>query len=125
MVSFFIHSSNVHVRILNILGVGTLVFDDRVGLYDDPPSEEATRFIDAVNDVFAYSHILLFGFVENLLLPYVDTPSFKKLGKAMDTMAEIGEMFIKKKIKELEEMADRGDSQENQGEIFKIQDCLC
>ncbi|KAJ7377644.1 hypothetical protein OS493_027722 [Desmophyllum pertusum] len=45
-----------------------------------------------------------------MLIPH----PLKSLAKAMETMGEIGEMFIKKKIKELEEMADRGDSQENQ-----------
>ncbi|KAL9959272.1 hypothetical protein ACROYT_G032582 [Oculina patagonica] len=95
--------------------VGTLVFDSRIGLYDDPPSEEAVKFIQAVDDIFQCLHNLLFGFVEKNLLPYIDTPSFKKLSKSLDIQSEIGMMYINKKIKELEEMANRDDkSQENQ-----------
>ncbi|XP_078342285.1 1,25-dihydroxyvitamin D(3) 24-hydroxylase, mitochondrial-like [Oculina patagonica] len=95
--------------------VGTLVFDSRIGLYDDPPSEEAMKFIQAVDDMFKCLGKLMLGFVEKNLLPYMDTPSFKKLSKSMDIQNEIGMMYINKKIKELEEMANRNDkSQENQ-----------
>ncbi len=106
---------------LIILGVGTLVFDTRIGLYDDPPSEVAIKFIHAVHDTFASLHILLFGFVEKSFLPYMDTPAFKKLSKSLDTQNEVAMMYINKKMKELEEMANSDDkSQENQGEVFLI-----
>ena len=109
------------IDILNILGVGTLVFDTRIGLYNDPPNEEAVKFIQAVDDMFHCLQILVLGFVEKSLLPYMDTPSFKKLSKSLDTQTKIGMMFINKKIKELEEMANIDDqSQENQGEVSFI-----
>ncbi len=105
-----------------ILGVGTLVFDSRIGLYDDPPSEEAVKFIQAVEDMFKCLGNLLLGFVEKNLLSYMDTPSFKKISKSLDIQNEIGMMYINKKIKELEEMANSRDdkSQENQGTVFLI-----
>ena len=98
--------------------MGTLVFDTRIGLYNDPPNEEAVKFIQAVDDLFNCLQILILGFVEKSLLPYMDTPAFKRLSKSLDTQTEIGMMFINKKFKELEEMAHRDDkSQENQGEV--------
>lgn len=102
--------------IFNILGMGTMILDKRIGLYNDPPREEAVKLIQAVDDAFKYMQILIFGFVEKNLLPYMDTPSFKKLSKALETSDEIMMMFVNKKIKEFEEMARRDDFQENQGE---------
>ena len=93
-----------------------MVLDTRIGLYNDPPSEEAMRLIQSVDDLFKYMQILFFGFLEKNLLPYMDTPSFKKLSKAVDIMDEMLALFIFKKIKKLEEMAKLDDFQENQGE---------
>lgn len=97
-----------------------MVFDTRIGLYNDPPTEKAMTFIQSVDDAFKYMHNLMFGFVEKNLVPYINTPSFNKFSKAMDTGMEIGEMFVNKKIKELDEIANRGDSQENEGEVVLI-----
>lgn len=94
--------------------VGTMVLDTRIGLYNDPPNEEAIKLIQSVDDSFKFMQILLFGFVEKNLLPYMDTPSFKKFSKATETAEEVLAMFINKKIEELEEMAKRDDFQENQ-----------
>ena len=56
--------------------------------------------------------------MEKKLLPYVDTPSFKRVCKAMDELNEIGAMFVNRKIKELQEMANKqDDSQETEGKI--------
>lgn len=93
-----------------------MVLDTRIGLYNDPPNEEAMKLIQSVDDSFKYIQILLFGFVEKNLLTYMDTPSFKKLSKAIETAHEVLKMFIGKKIKEFEEMAKTDDFQENQGE---------
>ena len=93
-----------------------MVLDTRIGLYNDPPNEEAMKLIQSVDDFFKSVQILLFGFVEKNLLPYIDTPSFKKLSKASETAHEVLKMFIGKKIKEFEEMAKTDDFQENQGE---------
>lgn len=101
----------------NILGMGTLVLDARLGLYNDPPSAEGVRLIQGVNEAFECIQILLFGFVEKNLLPYLDTPSFKKFCKAMDSTDEVLRMFIDKKMKEIEEMAKQDDLQENQSEL--------
>ena len=99
-------------------GVGTFVFDTRVGLYDDPPNPEATRFIQCVHDFFENGHHLLLAPLEKKLLPYVDTPSFKRICKALDEMYEIGGMLVNRKIKELQEMANKkDDSQETEGKI--------
>ena len=94
------------------------MFDTRVGLYEDPPNADATRFIRAVLDMFENGHHLFFGILEKKLLPYVETPSYKKVCSAMDTTNEICLMFVERKKKELQEMADKqDDSQEEKGRI--------
>lgn len=98
----------------NILGVGTLVLDARIGLYNDPPSEEAVKLIQGVDDAVKYMQTLVFGIVEKKLLPYVDTPSFNKFTKALNSNDEILRMFVDKKIEELQKTVKRNDFQENQ-----------
>ena len=99
--------------------MGTLVFDVRVGLYNDPPSEEAMRFIGAIHDVFQSLHAFVFGILEKHLYHYVNTPNFVKLERAVDTSFEIGQGYIDKKMKDLKEMAHKGsdDSEELKGKI--------
>jgi len=86
-------------------------------LYNDPPSAEAVRLIQGVHEAVECMQILIFGFVEKNLLPHLDTPSFKKFCKALDSINEVVRIFVDKKIKELEEMAKRDDLQENQSEL--------
>jgi len=89
--------------------VGTLAFDARLGLYEDPPKEEAMRFIQAVHDFFSLSHELFFSLSRRIAKHFdVDTPKLKKFFKAADIFIEVGEGFIDKKMKELKEMADGG-----------------
>ena len=71
-----------------------------------------------MHDFFENGHHLLFALLEKKLLPYVDTPSFKRVCKALDEANEIGATFTNRKIKELREMADKqDDSQETEGKI--------
>ena len=103
-----------HCCFFYLLGVGTLVLDARIGLYNDPPSEEAVKLIQGVDDAVKYMQTLVFGIVEKKLLPYVDTPSFKKLTKALNSNDEILRIFVAKKIKEVQEMVKQNNFQENQ-----------
>ena len=97
-----------------------MVFDTRVGLYNDPPSEEALRFIGSIHDTFQSLHAFVFGIVEKNLFQYMNTPNFVKLERALDTSFEIGRGYIDRKMKDLEEMAHKGsdDSQESEGKIW-------
>lgn len=90
------------------LGIGTLAFDTRLGLYSDPPSPEGLKFIAVVHDFLDLSQKLLFSIPSNLLRPYMDTPALKKLFKAGDEILDIGEVFIDRKMKELKEMTSNG-----------------
>ena len=38
---------------LNFLAVGTMAFDVRVGLYDDPPDKDTVKFVQATVDALA------------------------------------------------------------------------
>ena len=87
-------------------------------MYEDPRNPEAARFIQCIHDFFENGHHLLFALVERKLLPYVDTPSFKRVCKALNEVNEIGAMLVNRKIKDLREMANKqDDSQETEGKI--------
>ena len=89
-------------------GIGTFVFDTRLGLYDDPPKKEAIRFINTVRDFSALSQQLLMNPASRIASKYIDTPTFKKFLKTADDFVDIGQDLVNKKIRELKEMAKKG-----------------
>ncbi|XP_015780624.1 PREDICTED: cytochrome P450 10-like [Acropora digitifera] len=88
--------------------IGTMAFDTRLGLYSDPPSPEAQKFIVAVQDFFELSQKLLLSIPSNLLRPYMDTPTLKKFFKVADEILDIGKAFVDRKVKELKETTSKG-----------------
>lgn len=89
--------------------MGTLAFDSRLGLYEDPPKEEAMWFITEVHNFFSISHKLFFSVSRRLGKNFsIDIPLLKKFFKTADTLIEIGEGFVDKKMNELKEMSDKG-----------------
>lgn len=107
--------------------MGTVAFDSRLGLYEDPPKEEALRFIQGVRDFFSLSHDLFFSLSRRIAKRFdIDTPKLKKFFKTGDILIEIGEGFVNKKMKELKEMADKGidPSDNTQGTCTCIRECL-
>jgi len=90
-------------------GIGTLAFDARLGLYEDPPKQEALKFIEEVQNFLTLSHKLVFSITSRIAQQHgLDTPTFKKFVKCSDSMVHIGQGFVNKKMKELEEMAEKG-----------------
>jgi len=90
-------------------GIGTLAFDARLGLYEDPPKQEALKFIEEVQNFLTLSHKLVFSITSRIAQQYgLDTPTFKKFVKCSYSMVHIGRGFVNKKMKELEEMAEKG-----------------
>ena len=60
--------------------------------------------------------------MEKKLSPYMDTPSFKRVCKALDEMNEIVAVLVNRKIKELQEMANKqDDSQETEGKLTETE----
>ena len=94
--------------LLYFSAAGVLAFDARLGLYEDPPTEKAIIFINAVQDFFELSQKLLFQFTHRVLLPYIDTPTFKRFLKVSDVILDIGQSFVDKKMLEMKEMAEKG-----------------
>lgn len=98
--------------------MGILAFDARLGLYEDPPKDEAMRFIQGIHDFLSLSHQLFFSVSMRMAKRLnIDTPKLKKFFKTADVLIEIGESFVDKKMRELKEMADKGidSSSDNQG----------
>jgi len=85
-----------------------VAFDTRLGLYDDLPPPEALLFIKEVQNFFALSHKLLFSAVSRFARQYFDTPLLKRFLKCGDTILDIGQGFVDKKMKELKEMTEKG-----------------
>lgn len=87
--------------------IGTYVFDTRIGLYDDPPNEDALTLIENVR-----AFITETGKLESVvpLYKYVDTPSWKRFCDAQDKTIAIGEKYVNRKIKQInEEMIEDGE----------------
>ena len=95
-----------------------MAFDTRLGLYEDPPPQDALKFIDAVQNFFELTQKLLLSIPSRMVRPYIDTPTLKKFFKVSDDIFEIGQGFLDKKMRELKEMAEKeiepsGDTQGN------------
>lgn len=93
---------------LTIAGIGTLAFDTRLGLYEDLPPQSALEFTEAVNNFFELAQQLLFNIFSRIARPYIDTPTFKKFLINADALFEIGQVFVDKKMRELNIMAEKG-----------------
>ena len=91
-----------------ISGIGTVGFDTRLGLYEDPPKQEALNFIKEVQNIFTLTHKLTFSLSSKIILKYMDTPTFKKFLKSADTILHMGQGFVAKKMRELKDMAEKG-----------------
>ena len=79
---------------LTIAGIGTLAFDTRLGLYEDPPPQSALEFKEAVNNFFELAQQLLFNIFSRIARPYIDTPTFKKFLINADALFEIGKFLL-------------------------------
>ncbi|XP_073228382.1 1,25-dihydroxyvitamin D(3) 24-hydroxylase, mitochondrial-like [Porites lutea] len=90
------------------LGIGTVAFDSRFGLYEDTPPQEALDFTKAVNDFFELSQQLLYSILNRVALKYIDTPKYKKFSKNYDTILDIGQRFVEKKMMEVKQMTEKG-----------------
>lgn len=102
---------------LLVLAVGTVAFDLRVGLYDDPPNQEIINMIKATFDGFKYLGNLNRGW-ESQLYTFVTTPSYRKFCESQDTLFGIGQKVVDKKIADLKKLAGDGEEfVENQGKL--------
>lgn len=89
-------------------GIGTVAFDTRLGLYEDPAQPEALKFIEEVKNIMTLTHKLMVNpFTGFALQRGIDTPTFKKYMKCVDTVRKIGRDFVSKKISELKEMKEK------------------
>ena len=80
--------------------VAEMLFDRRFGCLEPQVNEEAQIFIKAVGD-FLYSAIGV-GFLPNWFYKIYETEQFKKFFNNFDTMYDYAELFIERRIKELE-----------------------
>nr|XP_058964267.1 cytochrome P450 10-like [Pocillopora verrucosa] len=91
--------------------IGTMAFDVRVGLFDDPPSKETKKMlkmIKAVFDGFALLGKLNSGW-EGLLYRFIKTPSYKKFVETQDITFSTSQEIIDRKVMELNKMAEEGE----------------
>lgn len=79
-----------------------MVFDSRIGLYEDPPQRDPMRFIKAVESLLESTQQVELGF-ENFLYNHFNTPSWKKLCEAQEVIIEIGQKYVDMKIETLKE----------------------
>lgn len=91
-----------------IAGIATLVFNTRLGLYEDQPPQLALKFTEVVNNFFELSHKLLFNPLSRIARQYFDPPTFKKFLENADAFMETGQGIVDKKTRELTEMTEKG-----------------
>lgn len=97
--------------------MGIVVFDLRVGLFNDPPNRETAEMVKAINESFVLMGKLNGG-LERLLLQYTcfKSSTYKKLCDNLDAVLRIGHKFVNTRMKKLKEMAEGGEEfVENQG----------
>ena len=90
------------------LAVGTLAFDVRVGLYDDPPNKETVKMVKATFEAFSYVGKLSSG-LESLVFRFMKTPSYWKFCEAQDTAIRISQEIVDRKILELKKTEEEGE----------------
>jgi len=91
-----------------VLGFGTIAFDTRVGLYDDPPNKEIVKMIEATKETVKYWGKSSRG-LESLLFRFVTTPSYRKFCKVQDIAIGISQRIVDEKVSELKKMAEEGE----------------
>ena len=98
-----------------------MAFDVRVGLYDDPPSNETKKMlkmIRAILDGFALLGNLNSGW-EELLYKFMKTPSYRKFVETQDIQFSVSQEIIDRKVKALNKMVEEGEQfSENQGDFY-------
>ena len=93
--------------LVSVVAVGTMAFDTRVGLYDDPPNKEIVKMIEATKETFKCLGKLSRG-LEGLLSKFVTTPSCRKFYEVQDISIGISQKFVDDKISELKAKAEEG-----------------
>ena len=98
-------------------GIITLAFDTRIGLYEDPPKDEALKMSELIREHLDLSQKLIFNIVSRFASQYIETPTLKKFYKCADASFDMGLALIDKKMRELKEMEEKGilASGDNQG----------
>ena len=85
-----------------LLGVGTVLFEKRLGCFSKKPNEDYLKFIEAVQKLFVVFVDVAF---EPPILQKVFTPQSKKdMIACLDVIHDVGEKEIEKKLKELKDL---------------------
>ena len=101
-----------------LLAVGTMAFDVRVGLYDDPPNKDTVKMVQATLDAFALMGKMGRGW-ENLCYTFFTTPTYRKFCEAQDTSFAMSQKIVDNKVEELNKMAQEGGTfHYNQSELY-------
>ena len=100
------------------LGIGTVAFNTRLGLYQESPPEKSVKFIEAVDAFMVQTQKIMTSRVSTFLRRYIDTPALKKFFKACDDIIDIGEYFISNKMEELKDMTEKGIEPSDEGKTL-------
>ena len=97
--------------------MGIIVFDSRIGLFDDPLNSDAIEMVKAVSDSFKLMGKLNGG-LESFLLKYTyyKTSTFKTMCDALDVILKTSYKLVDKTMKKLQEKAD--DVEDDQGKCM-------
>ena len=94
--------------------VAEMLFDKRVGCLEPEINQEAQTFIKAVGD-FLYN-LMGIGFLPTWFYKIYETEQLKEFLSSLDTMYEYAELFIQRRIRDLEE-EQKSQSRDSSGRI--------
>ena len=114
--------NTVHIFVIHVLvsflnkmfivivfpGMGTFVFDARLGLYENPPNEQGMTFIQALHSYMEHSQKLVFNPISKISSQYFETPTLKTFLNSADILYGTGKELVNRRRAELEEMAEKG-----------------
>ncbi|XP_013406758.1 cytochrome P450 10 [Lingula anatina] len=80
--------------------IGTVLFENRIGCFEDVPLADAKDFIDHLLCFFKYMQTLVFGLPIYTIYP---TKTYKQFEFHTDKVTAIGQKFVDKKVQSLNE----------------------
>ena len=75
--------------------IGCVLFDERIGCFNDPPPTQASEFIDSLSGFFKYQQPLMFGLQIYKIFP---TRAWRTFEIYSDRLIEHGQKFVVKVI---------------------------
>lgn len=103
-------------RLNSVAAIGTVLFETRFGTFSKSPSVEAAKFIEAVDKLFKV--LLKVFFIPVWIDKFYRLKSIQEFYDCMDVLYNFGDVYIQKKMREIQEKLESGDIQDEDAAEF-------